>query len=88
MTQQYTELNTGAKETQQVKTGGPDNNQSIWPLPSHQYINIKVGTVMESEVQPTGVLIKRKAKLPTVIGLIPKHTVCCNILMLQYIFQQ
>ena len=33
-------------------------------------------------VQPTGVQLKRKAKLPTVIGLTTKHAVCCNTLML------
>ena len=32
--------------------------------------------------QPTGVQLKRKAKLPTVIGLTTKHAVCCNTLML------
>ena len=30
-----------------------------------------------SEVQPTVVQLKRKAKLPTMIGL-TKHAVCCN----------
>ena len=34
--QQYIKLNTGAKEMQQVNPGGPDNSQSIRPLPSHQ----------------------------------------------------
>ena len=35
--QQLMKLNTGAKEIQQVNAGGPDNSQSIRPLPSHQY---------------------------------------------------
>ena len=35
-TQQYIKLNTGAKEIQKVNPGGPDNSQSIRPLPSHQ----------------------------------------------------
>ena len=39
-------------------------------------------TVKESEVRPSGVQLKRKAKLPTVIGLTTKHAVCCNTLML------
>ena len=30
-----------------------------------------------SEARPTGVQLKRSAKLLTVIGLITKHTVCC-----------
>ena len=34
--QQYIKLNTGAKEIKQVNPGGPDNSQSIWPIPSHQ----------------------------------------------------
>ena len=42
----------------------------------------QVGTVIESEVQPTGVQLKRKAKLPTVICLTTKHAVGCNTLML------
>ena len=32
-TQQLIKLNTWAKEIQQVNPGGPDNNQSIRPLP-------------------------------------------------------
>ena len=39
-------------------------------------------TTIESEVRPTGVQLKRNAKLPTVIGLTTKHAVCCNTLML------
>ena len=35
-TKQYIKLNTVAKENQQVHPGGPDNSQSIRPLPSHQ----------------------------------------------------
>ena len=55
-----------------ISTGkpcGPDNSQSIRPLPSLQKISIHVGTVIESEVRPTSVQLKRKAKLPTTIGL-------------------
>ena len=47
----------------------------------YHLINI-VKTAIESEVRPTGVQLKRKAKLPTVIGLTTKHAVCCNTLML------
>ena len=36
MIQQYTKLNTGTKEIQQVNPGGPDNSQSIRLLPYHQ----------------------------------------------------
>ena len=43
---------------------------------------LKVGEVIEFEVQPTSVQLMRKAKLPTVIGLTTKHVVCCNTLML------
>ena len=32
--------------------------------------------------RPTGVQLKRKAKLPTVIGLTTKHAVCCKTLMI------
>ena len=36
-TQQFKQLNTRAKEIeQQANPSGPDNSQSIWPLPSHQ----------------------------------------------------
>ena len=35
---------------------------------------------------PTGVQLKRKTKLPTVIGLTTKHVICCNNLMLKPIF--
>ena len=35
-TKQYIKMNTGAKEIQQVNPDGPDNSQSIRPLPSHQ----------------------------------------------------
>ena len=52
---------------------------SIRPLPSHHQISLLVGTVIESEVRSTGVQLKRKAKLPTVIGLTTKNAV------LQYI---
>ena len=36
---------------------------------------------MHHLLKPTGVQLKRKAKLPTVIGLTTKHAVCCNTLM-------
>ena len=35
-TQHNIRLNTGAKEIQQANPSGPDNSQSIRPLPSHQ----------------------------------------------------
>ena len=41
-----------------------------------------IGTVIESEVRSIDVQLKRKAKLPTVIGLTTKYAVCCNTLML------
>ena len=75
-------LNTGAKEIQQVNPYGPDKQ------PKHQAPTISsidkslIGTVIESEVRPTGVQLKRKANLSTVIGLTTKHAVRCNILML------
>ena len=63
-----------------IPTGGPDKQ------PKHQVTTIssikKSGTVIDSEVRPTGVQLKRKAKLPTVIGLTTKHAVGCNTLML------
>ena len=38
--QQYIKLGTGAKEIQQANPGGPDNSQSIRPIPSHQKISL------------------------------------------------
>ena len=43
----------------------------------YHIINRQVGTIIECEDQPTGVQLKRKAKLPPVIGLTNKHAVCC-----------
>ena len=83
-TQQYIQLNTGVKEIQQLNLSGPDNRHRIRPKPYmyHLKISLKVGNVIESEVQLAGVQLKRKAKLPTVIGLTTKHAVCCSALML------
>ena len=68
MTQQYI-LNTGAKEIQHFNPSEHDNRPSTRPHPSHLYISAYFGTITESEVQPAGMQLKRKAKLPTVIGL-------------------
>ena len=64
----------------------------MYPLPAFVYSeydkikvcvqNIWAKMHIESEVRPTVVQLKRKAKLPTVIGLTTKHAVCCNTLML------
>ena len=46
---------------------------------------VKYRTVIESEVRPTGVQLKRKAKLPTVSWLTIKHAVCCNQISLLFL---
>ena len=70
------------KKPNRQTPAGPTNSQSTRPPPSHQQISLQVGTTTEPEARPTGVQLKRKAKLPTVIGLTTKHAVCCNTLML------
>ena len=80
--QQYMQLNTGPKEIQQLNPGGPDNRRNIRSQPSYLEISFSVGIIIESGVQPASVQLKRKAKLPTVIGLTTQHAVCCNTLML------
>ena len=50
----------------------------LYVRPARPQISLRirtVGTVIESEVRPTGMQLKRKAKLPTVIGLTTKHAV-------------
>ena len=41
-----------------------------------------VGAIIESDARPTGVQLKREAKLLTVIGLNTKHADCRIIFML------
>ena len=48
-------------------------------IPTIEHIN---QDIIESEVRHTSVQSKRKAKLPTVIGLTTMHAVCCNTLFL------
>ena len=43
---------------------------------------IYVGAIIESDARPTGVQLKREAKLLTVIGLNTKHADCRIIFML------
>ena len=80
-------MNTGAKEIQQVNPSGPDK-QPKHQVPTISSIDKSLSRnhhrvrLSQSEVQPTSVQLKRKAKLPTVIGLTTKHAVCCNALML------
>ena len=64
-------LTTYRQSEPKKATAGPatDNHQA----PTHR---------LKPEVRPTGVQLKRKAKLPTVIGLTTKHVVCSNTLML------
>ena len=59
-------LNTGAKEIQPEDSGGPYHLVNRYVL---------VGTVIASEVRPTGV--QEESKVATT-----KHAVCCNTLML------
>ena len=66
-------LNTRAKEIYWVNPGGPDNSQGIRSLPSHLKIGLSVGTVKESEVRPTCVQLKGKAKWE--LNLVSDHLV-------------
>ena len=72
-------LITGAKEIQQVSPGKQPKHQA----PTISSIDKSLSrNHQRSEVRSTGVQLKRKAKLLTVIGLTTKHAVCCNTLML------
>ena len=64
--------NTGAKENQQLNPGGPSNRQKS-SGPNQLNKKLYVGAIIESDARPTGVQLKREAKLLTVIGLNTKH---------------
>ena len=51
-----------------------------------QELELEIGTAIESKVRPTGVQLKRKAKLPAVIGLTTKQAVYWKTVMLWPIF--
>ena len=59
-------LNAGATEIQQVNPDGPDKLN--WKL--------YAGAIITSEARPTGLQLKRSAKLLTLIGLTTKHAAC------------
>ena len=62
--------NTGAKQNQQPNLGEPSNRQkSFRPKPTKINSFILVGFVTESDARPTGVQLKRGAKLLTLTGL-------------------
>ena len=75
-----TPLEHGAKENQQLNPGGP-NNQTKKLRPQLTKINSFMSGPSSSH-QPTGVQLKREAKLFTVIGLQNKHADCRIIVML------
>ena len=60
--QQYTKQSTGAKEIQQANTAGPTTAKAHRPPLFHQQISLQVGNVIESEVRPTSVQLKRKGE--------------------------
>ena len=72
--------NTGAEENQQLNPGGPSNRQKSSGLKPTKINSFMA--IIESDAQPTGVQLKREAKLLTVIGLNTKHADCRIIFML------
>ena len=52
---------------------------------SFYYRSKHVGAIIESDARPTGMQLKREAKLLTVIGINAKHADCRIIFMLQCI---
>ena len=80
-----TQQQTNSKTLEQQKTNswtpvGPTNDRSSSP----NQLNLKLyaGATNKSEARPTGVQLKRSAKLLTVIGLTTKHAVCRITFML------
>ena len=69
MSQQYIQQNTGVKYIQQLYSNGQDHRLTL------SSIDKSLRTVIESDVKPTSVQLKRIAKLPTVLGLTTKHAV-------------
>ena len=65
------QLNTRAKEIQQLNPGGPDQRHNIRPQPSHKQIGLSVGTVIESVCQHA---IKDESKV--VNGVWIGHQAC------------
>ena len=55
--------------------------KKLWPKPT-KINSFYVGAIIESDARPTGVQLKREAKLLTVIGLNTKHADCRIIFML------
>ena len=62
------------KKTTMLNLDGPRNRKVS--RPNQPNIKLYVGTIIESEPRPTGVQLKRTAKLLTVIGLTTKHADC------------
>ena len=52
------------------------------PAPTNQNKQFYVGAIIESDARPTGVQLKREAKLLTVTALTTKHADCRIIFML------
>ena len=72
--------NAGATEVQQLNPDGPNQRQIT--NPSQLNLKFYAGAIIKSEDQPTGVQLKRSAKLLTVTGLTTKHAVCRITFML------
>ena len=70
--------NTGAKENQQLNK---KQTKKLRPKPTKMN-SFYVNAIIESDARPTGVQLKREAKLLTVIGLNITHADCRIIFIL------
>ena len=75
--------NTGAKETTSWNPNNQATDKTKSSLNQPKQINkLYVGPIIESDARPTGVQLKKEAKLSTLIGLITKHADCRITLIL------
>ena len=80
-----TQQQTNSETLEQQKSNswtpmGPTKDRSSGS--SQLNLKLYVRAIIKSEARPTGVQLKRSAKLLTVIGLTTKHAVCCITVML------
>ena len=66
--------NAGVTEVQHLNPSRPNQRQTI--NPSQLIWKLDAGAIIKYESRPTGVQLKRSAKLLTLIGLITKHEAC------------
>ena len=81
--------NTGAKQNQQLNpqwAKQQTKKKKKAPAPTNWNKSLYVGAIIESDARPTGVQLKREAKLLTVIGLNTKHADCRIIFGLNNIY--